>query len=495
MDNVTQRRSIKRILIVAIGISIFCLTTPAKGQDATAKPNIIFIMVDQMRPDHLIGPTTPNLSTLSEEGVRFIHNYTASPLCQPSRISIITGLYPSQTKIYGNQTGPLSDELRDNTFMNELQKAGYYTGFIGKHHYIDRYATGTNMIQADADEIKKYGFDYVVQVADIGEHIPNSNHSENVDDYIYYLRKKGLEKTYFDKITSGIRSGIHPLKSEDTEDGFIGLTARDFIDNYNKDAPFYLSVSFIGPHPPYVVPEEFISTKPEDTVAPIGSINNDATRLKRARYKDMISQLDFYVGKIVKSLKERGFSDNTVIIFTADHGDNLGDYGIWDKRYFYEQSAGVPLFISGKGIPGKDIRIGDIQSKALVSSLDIYPTIMNLAGVDISDRKLPGKNLLNIIKGNNEDLRGAVFSQLGTLVMIRTARWKMVFDPEEGGTYYLFNLINDPKELNNLAGVAGYEAITADLTKKLLSFYIGLDQSTQMKEQLRLQKVRVGTMN
>jgi len=495
MDNVTKRRSIQRTLIVVMGVSIFCLATAAKGQDTLAKPNIIFIMVDQMRPDHLIGPTTPNLSTLSEGGVRFIHNYTASPLCQPSRISIITGLYPSQTKIYGNQTGPLSDELRDNTFMNELQKAGYYTGFIGKHHYIDRYATGTNVIQADADEIKKYGFNYVVQVADISEHIPNSNHSENVDDYIYYLREKGLEKTYFDNIRSGIRSGIHPLKSEDTEDGFIGLTARDFIDNYNKNVPFYLSVSFISPHPPYVVPEEFISTKPEDTVAPLGGIDNKATRLKRARYKDMVSQVDFYVGKIIKSLKEREFSDNTVIIFTADHGDNLGDYGIWDKRYFYEQSAGVPLFISGKGIPGKDIRIGNIQSKALVSSLDIYPTIMNLAGVDISDRKLPGKNLLNIIKGNNEDLRSAVFSQLGTLVMIRTARWKMVFDPEEGGTYYLFNLINDPKELNNLAGVAGYESITADLTKKLLSFYIGLNQSTQMKEQLRLQKVRVGAMN
>ncbi len=489
LKNVIYIRLLSKLFIIAI-ISSFI--TPAIGQIGSSGPNIILIMVDQMRPDHLISAKTPNLTTLAESGVRFTHAYTAAPLCQPSRTSIITGLYPSQTKIYGNQTGPLSNDLRDNTFMNYLQKAGYYTALIGKHHYIDRYATGTNMVKTDEDEIKRYGFNSVVQVADISEHMPNSNHSENIDDYIYSLRKKGLEEKYFNNIQSGIKSGVHPLSSDDTEDGFIGLSACDFIQNYNKKQPFYLNVSFISPHPPYLAPESFINTKPEDTKPTVDGVDNQSTRERRARYRDMITHVDYYIGKIINSLKEKDLYKNTVIIFTADHGDNLGDHGIWDKRYFYEQSAGVPLLITGKGIPGKDIRIGDIQSKALVSTLDIYPTIMDLAGIDISTRDLPGINLLTTIRGRSEDLRNAVYSQLGTLVMIRTARWKMVFDPEEGGTYYLFNLINDPNELNNLAGVAGYESVTTNLTSRLLSFYVELDQSIQMKEQLRLQKVRTG---
>lgn len=470
---------------------LLIFTTPSNAQNKAKQPNIIFIMVDQMRPDYLIGSTNPHLTNLANSGVQFIHAYTASPLCQPSRTSIVTGLYPSQTKIYGNQTGPIDNDLRDQTFMKKLQENGYYTAFIGKHHYIDRYATGTNMVLEDEEEIQKYGFDRVIQVADIGEHIPSENKTENVDDYIYYLREKGLEKQYFDEIRNGIRDGIHPLKSEDTEDGFIGLKAVDFIENYDRSAPFYLGISFIGPHPPYVVPEEFARTASEQTRSPINAPSNPGLQKKRARYTDMITHIDHYIGKIVESLKQKGIYENTTLVFTADHGDNLGDHKIWDKRYFYESSAGVPMILSGSQIPGRDIRIGTIRSKALVSTLDIYPTILSLADIDVPD-PLPGKNLLDIIKGHPGNLRDAVYSQLGTLVMVRTARWKMVFDPEQGGTYYLFNLINDPQELNNLAGVAGYEMITAELTKKLLSFYIGLDQSTQMKEQLRLQKVRVG---
>src|SRR5690606_28992110 len=469
------------LLIASIGM----------GQSSQDRPNIIFIMVDHMRPDYLIGNKTPHLTNLARNGVEFIHAYTASPLCQPSRTSIITGLYPSQTGIYGNQTGPITDDLRDHTFMNVLKENGYYTSFIGKHHYIDRYAMGINMVVSDKTEVEKYGFDHVVQVADIGEHMPNPDHSENMDDYIYYLREKGLEETYFDNIRDGIKQGIHPLKADDTEDGFIGNQAIDFIQNYEQSKPFYLGISFIGPHPPYVVPEEWIRTDRESTRPVLEGDDNANLQLKRARYTDMITLIDHYIGKIVDALKDKGVFENTTIVFTSDHGDNLGDYGIWDKRYFYENSVGVPLVLSGGQVPGRDVRIGTIRSKALVSTLDIYPTILSLAGVDIPDH-IPGNDLMEVIHGDPYELRDAVYSQLGTLVMVRTARWKMVFDPEQGGAYFLFNLVNYPQEIHNLAGVAGYETVTATLTEILMSYYIGLYQSTQMKEQLRLQKVRVG---
>ncbi|WP_158872055.1 sulfatase family protein [Maribellus comscasis] len=481
----------KRINITSfflVGAIILSLSIPAGAQISQKKPNIILIQVDQMRPDHL--NQMPKLMTLAKDGVVFEHAYTAAPLCQPSRTSIITGLYPSRTKIYGNQTGPIHNDLRDETFMNHLQNAGYFTALIGKHHYIDRYAVGIDVTKEDKAEIGKYGIDYLVQCLDVGEHIPNNDNTENIDDYINYLKQKGLLEKYFNEVREGIRSGHHPLAPDDSEDGFIGLQAADFIKKYDKVEPFYLNVSFIGPHPPYMVPGE-VKTKPEDTKPPKLASPSSNTSRRRAVYADMCANIDHYIGNIIETLESKKYLDNTVILFVSDHGDNLGDYGIWDKRYFYEQSVGVPLVIYGKGVPGRNIRFGSVRSKALVSTLDIYPTILSVAGVDISDLDRPGKNLIEIAKGNPSALRSAVFSELGTCAMIRTASWKMVFDPEQGGTCYLFNLINDPEEKNNLSGMPGYEAITADLTSQLLSKYITNFQTTQGKEQIRLQKVRV----
>lgn len=467
---------------------LICFPVFLFARQNSGKPNIVLIQVDQMRPDHL--ERMPELMKLASDGVIFEHAYTAAPLCQPSRTSIITGMYPSQTKIYGNQTGPISDDLKNETFMNYLQKAGYYTALIGKHHYIDRYAMGMDVIKEDAEELKKYGVSYLVQCLDVGEHIPNSDNTENVDDYINYLKKKGLLDKYFKEVKEGIKSGHHPLDSDDSEDGFIGLQSVSFIDSYNKSMPFYLNVSFVGPHPPYMVSGEF-KTNPEETKPPVSALPNPNTGKRRAIYSDMCLHIDEYIGKIIEALQTKGYLDNTVILFVSDHGDNLGDYGIWDKRYFYEQSVGVPMVIYGKGISGRNVRFGSLRSKALVSTLDIYTTLLSVASVDISNLNKPGKNLIGIINNQSSAFRNAVFSELGTCAMIRTANWKMVFDPEQGGVCYLFNLINDAGEKNNLAGVSGYEQVTAELTELLLAKYITNFQSTQRKEQIRLQKVRV----
>lgn len=474
--------------IIFIGTSI---SVDAKNN--LEKPNIVLIQVDQMRPDHL--NKMPELMKLANDGVVFGHAYTASPLCQPSRTSIITGSYPSKTGIYGNQTGPISEEMRDNTFMNKLQGLGYYTALIGKHHYIDRYAVGINVVEEDEEEVKKYGFNYVVQCLDIMEHFPNKDKTENIDDYIYFLKKKGLYNEYVDEYRRMAANGLHPLPSEYTEDGFIGTKAEQFIMEFGGKAPFYLNVSFVGPHPPYVVPEEFKKTKPENTASPILATPNENLKKRRAVYADMCAHIDSYIGRIVKALDKKGFIDNTVLLFVSDHGDNLGDFGIWDKRYFYEQSAGVPLIIYGKGVPGYNVRFGSIKSNALVSTLDIYPTILSVAGKDIDDLDRPGKNLIETAKGHPSALHHAVFSELGTCAMVRTASWKLVFDPEQGGVCYLYNLINDPGEKNNLAGVAGYESITTELSSQLLSKYITNFQKTQGKEQIRLQRVRVRLIN
>ncbi len=456
-------------------------TKAVKNYDS---PNIILIMTDQFRPDHLSRKFTPNLYKLANEGVKFTNAYAPAPLCQPARNSIITGLYPSQTKICGNQSDPIKENLRNDTFMHHLQNSGYYTAMIGKHHYIDRYGVGLDVTKEDEKEVKKYGFDHVTQCLDVYEHW-----WYNQDDYIYYLREKDLEKKYMENIKSGISKGVHPLSADDTEDGYIANKAVEFIEKYEKDKPLYLNVSFIGPHPPYTHPGK-PTFKPMHTQEPLEAESTERLKEKRAHYANYCHHIDNYIGKLVDSLKQKGIYDDTVIIFTADHGDLLGDFGIWDKRYFYEQSVSVPLFMTGKAIQGGIRGNGPKESKALVSTIDLYPTILNIAGIKIPESERPGKNLMDILNNKSSAYREAVFSQLGTAAMIRTTRWKLVYDPEQGGICYLFNLVNDPGELKNLAGVAGYEEISAELTQHLLSYYIDLHQFTHIKEQQRLQKVR-----
>ena len=451
---------------------------------ARKRPNILLIMTDHFRRD-AIGEHTLNLNALAGAGVSFANAYCASPLCQPSRLSIATGLYPSQHGACGNQSPPIRTDYRDGTFMNRLRTAGYHTALIGKHHFIDRYGVGMD-VRRDDEELRRYGLDHVHQVVD------DSEHQHNDDEYTAYLDGKGLLDELRNRFGECSASGRHPFQEEDTVDGYVCRRSVEFIDSYDGDSPFYLNVGFLGPHPPYWFPGE-PTVDPESCRPPLGAPDSDAVRERRARYTERIRLLDLYVGRLVDALSAKDALSDTVVIFTSDHGDCLGDFGIWDKRYFYEQSCGVPLILAGPEIPVAERQNGAKVSKALVSHLDLYPTILRLAGVDYStERQRPGGDIVAMAAGAPGSLHHAVFAELATGMMIHTGGWKMVFDPEQGGIRYLFNLNRDPRELDNLAGVAGYEGISKTLVEGLLEHRIRLTQFTHAKEEQRLQRVRVG---
>lgn len=460
--------------------------------------NIILILTDHFRRDAL-GPSTPNLMSLAERGVQFANAYCASPLCQPSRASIITGKFPSQHGICGNQADPIHPDLRSSTFMSHLQRAGYYTALIGKHHYLDRFGIGMDVTDDD-EQIKGYGFDSVVQVVDDDEN------THNDDAYTHHLRKKGLLEKFrevFDELAWECKP--HPFAEEDTPDGFIGGRAVGLIENYDRDQPLYLNLSFIGPHPPYwhpgalqhdpeAMPEPL--GDPTDAAVQRGSVKYQAlslsTRENRAHYMDKCALIDRWVGKLMEALEKRRMLESTLIVFASDHGDNLGDFGIWDKRFFYEQSVGVPFIAAGPGVQGGDRRSGRRISKALVSLLDLYPTFLELAGAAIRhDHTFWGRSLGQLFRAEAGTQHPAVFSELATSVMIRSGSWKLVFDPEQGGITHLYNLARDPRELENLAGLPGYEAVTSRLIERILSHRIRLSQYTHGKEEKRLQRLRI----
>jgi len=448
------------------------------------KPNIVLIMTDHFRRD-AVGNSTPHLKALAARGVRFENAYCAAPLCQPSRCSIVTGMLPSQHGVCGNQNVPLGDDLRDDTFMHHLRKAGYFTALIGKHHYLDRYGVGMDVTEDD-DEIRHYGFDQVFQVVDDGEN------THNRDEYTKYLDKQGkLDEFLSVFATNAWSCKPHPFAADDTADGFIGANGIRFVEEYDRSRPFYLNLSFIGPHPPYWHPQ---SPRLDSfrVAPPIGVEDSDATRLRRAHYMEKCALIDDYVGRLVDTLEHCGLIENTVIIFTSDHGDNTGDYGIWDKRFYYEQSCGVPLIMAGPGIPHEERLNGPRVSKALVSHLDLFPTMLDLAGIAmLPDSNRTGVLLPRVARDEPGSGHAEIYAQLGTSVMIRIPNWKLVFDPQAGGVQQLFNLTVDPKELTNLAGVAGYEAITAELIARLLSQHIRLHQHTHVKEEQRVQRVHI----
>lgn len=448
-----------------------------------AEPNIILILTDHFRRD-AIGPGTPNLQALAADGTLFENTYCAAPLCQPARCSIITGMYPAQHGACGNQTPPIPDTLRDDTFMRHLQNAGYFTAMIGKHHYIDRYGLGVDL-RDDNDEIKRYGFDHVFQVVDDGENM------HNTDEYTAFLKAAGkLDKFRNALKETARRYSPHPFEEDETADGFIGTNGIRFVEEYNGKKPFYLNLSFIGPHPPLWHPDN-LQHDPEKMPPPRGVQDNPGDRDRRAHYMDKCALIDRYIGRLVTALKEKGIYENTVIIFTSDHGENAGDYGIWDKRFFYEQSCGVPLIMAGPGIPCQERMNGPRRSKALVSHLDLFPTILALAGATPEPTHArPGLDILPMLKDVPGSGHEEIHAQLGTAVMIRTGNWKLVFDPEAGGIQYFFNLAVDPDELENLAGVKGYEHVTADLMQRILSHRIRTTQFTHVKEEQRAQRVR-----
>ncbi|MDP6629399.1 MAG: sulfatase-like hydrolase/transferase [Kiritimatiellia bacterium] len=445
------------------------------------RPNIILILTDHFRRDTLRPDITPTLCQLAGSGTNFANAYSAAPLCQPARNSIITGMHPTATGICGNQSPPIDDSLRDDTFMNHLQNAGYYTAMIGKHHYIDRYGIGMD-VTADAEEIRKYGFDHVFQVNDDGENLHND------DEYTRWLADNGKLDQF--RATDAWATSRHPFPADETADGFIGVNGIRFVKDYKDDKPFYLNLSFIGPHPPFWHPAGF-DVDLDQATDPIGVKESGDVRERRTHYLAKCRLIDHYVAGLLQALEEREMRQNTVILFTADHGDCLGDFDIWDKRFFYEASVGVPLFVCGGQVESEARQNGARISKALVSHLDLYPTVLGLAGLDTEpDRRRPGRDLLRIARGADGGHKYVV-SELATAMMIRTGNWKLVFDPQAGGVQQLFNLVRDPDELDNLAGAAGYESITAQLVEKLLADKIRRSQFTHVKEEQRLQRAHI----
>ena len=486
----------------------------ADATDNTARPNILFVLTDQQRQDSMAcygndWITTPNLNSIAERSFVFENAYVTQPVCTPSRASIMTGLYPHAVGLHRNNI-PLP---ADCPTIAERISEDYYTGYFGKWHLGD-------------DMIRQHGFDEWVSVEDFHRVRATKREYRNVEaNYNDHLRKHGVEPPGMSRSYENWFATAN-LTEEQTQAYFLGDSAADFIRNHpdseHSGQPFMLYVSFFEPHPPYTGPLNDLYSPDDIDVGPAflkrpddssllnrlradyymaGNLNplgiddyhdltaEDGWKRLRAQYFANVTLVDRQVGKMLDALEATGQLDNTIIVFTSEHGEMAGDHGMLEKRSMYEEAAHVPLLIH---IPGSvpDQAGESHRIEGSISLVDLVPTLLDLSGtsddeqsasskllgdgfaptpssVDPSRWQMQGKSLAPVINGEADLNDNDVFVQwngmgdrnLGTPEINRMAsmHWRTVITPDRwklnlcpADQCELYDLNSDPHEMNNL---------------------------------------------
>lgn len=420
------------------------------------RPNILILMVDQFNgtlfPD---GPAdflqAPNLKKLAERTTRFSNTYTASPLCAPARASFMSGQLPRRTRVYDNAAEFTSDIP---TYAHHLRRAGYYTCLSGKMHFV-----GPDQLHGFEERLTTD-----IYPADFGWTPDYTKPGERID-------------WWYHNLGSVTGAGIAEITNQLEYDDEVAYNATRKIYDLARaqdDRPWCLTVSFTHPHDPYVARRkhwDLYNDVPElePRVAPIPHDEQDPhsqrlmlasdyaafdvkpENVRRARqgYFASISYVDEKIGEILDVLERTRQVENTIVVFLSDHGDMLGERGMWFKMSFMEGSARVPLMIAAPGLPA-----GRIDRP--VSTLDVVPTLAALAGVDLGE-VLPwtdGEDLAPLARGDGNrspvPMEYAAEGSYSPIVGLRDGAYKLTLcdlDPP-----MLFNVEDDPDELNNLAG-------------------------------------------
>lgn len=421
----------------------------------TAQPNILILMVDQLNgllfPD---GPAeflhVPHLRQLARRSTRFSRCYTASPLCAPARAAFMSGQLPSRTGVYDN-AAEFSSEIP--TYAHYLRNLGYQTILSGKMHFV-----GPDQLHGFEQRLTTD-----IYPADFGWTPDYRKPDERVDWWYHNL----------DSVANAGTAEITNQMEYDDEVAFQAGAKLYDLARGQDSRPWAMTVSFTHPHDPYVARPRFFTLyhgidelEPRHPAPPQGgedphtrrllnacladdySLTRQQIRTARQAYFANISYIDEKIGGLLDILNRCGMAENTLIVFTSDHGDMLGERGLWFKMSFFEGASRVPLMISAPQMPA-----GRVDSP--VSTLDVLPTLVELAGGRPIDAAaaLDGVSLVGVAAGNKE--RGVVYSEyaaegtVAPMVSVREGDWKLNLcraDPPQ-----LFNLADDPDERHNLA--------------------------------------------
>ena len=476
----------------------------------TDQTNILLIMTDQQRWDTLgcYGAPmcrTPNIDQLAAQGVRFSTAFTPTSPCSPARAALFTGLFPHKNHVLGNG-GTLNPEVPN--LASELGKAGYNLGYAGKWH-VDR-AKVPSEYGFEGKDFPGYGYP---PTHGFIEGLRYMQHYQMPPHYNNYIAEKGLKPPKVLEAMYGDNPGkqnqeMYALQSGDIEGNFETMVSDFTIDLLRQfatsqeandnDKPFFIWTNFWGPHTPCLVPEPYYSMYnaadiPEEPnfretwehkpdvhrlyarLWGLEEKNWDEWREIVASYWGYVTMIDDLVGRILHELKVLGLDDNTLVVFTTDHGDQMGSHKMIEKGCFaYEETWRLPLIASHPGCeePGS-------VSDELVYLHDLFPTFLDLAGAqqpDVPDSQSILSNVMGQNTSTDRDSLYGIFTRHlfpAPFRFVRTRTHKLVYNLVGKGE--LYDLVNDPGELNNLFGQPEAADIQADLLARLREHMVQLD--------------------
>lgn len=495
-----------------------------------AKPkNILFIMFDQLRWDYLscYGHPhlhTPNIDKLAQKGVRFDRAYIQSPLCGPSRMSTYTGRYVHS---HGASWNNIPLKVGEQTMGDHLRDAGMDCWLIGKTH-MKADTAGMKRLGIDPNSVigrrvAECGFDVFERDDGMRPEGPEGLYDEDgALKYNEYLRSKGYESDnpWHDYANSAIDDEGNVLsgwflknndlpaniREEDSETPYMTRRGIEFIEAQG-DKPWCCHLSYIKPHWPYIAPEPYASMYgPEHFLPPVRnnseretdhplyrgfqqspiakSMSLDEPRNKvLGAYMGLIKQIDDQMGVLFNWLEDTDRMKDTMIVLTSDHGDFLGDHWLGEKTFFYDSSIKIPLIIYDPS-EDADATRGTV-SDDLVECIDFAPTFVDVAGGDSTklDHILEGKSLLPLLRGGaapDRDFvvceydfsaspvasRQGIHPREARMMMVADKEWKLIHF-QSGHRPMLFNLKDDPNELNDLGNCPEHADILSELYAKL----------------------------
>ncbi len=459
-------------------------------------PNILLIQADQMA-----GPAlpmyghnvvkTPFLQQLAEKGTTFLNAYSNNPVCAPSRFSMMSGQLSSRIGAFDNAS---EFPAAVPTFAHYLRDLGYKTCLSGKMHFV-----GPDQLHGFEERLTTD-----IYPSDFGW---TSDWSQT--DYPFAPSVMSLRGV--------VEAGLCKRSLQLDYDDEVAFTSVKKLYDYARDSdnqPFFLTASFTHPHNPFTITQEYWDRYAHDEIdlpsVPFipfeerdpwsqryyhlirqdeHDVDDDVIRTARHAYYGMISYVDDQVGRLMNALHDTGFADNTIVIFTADHGEMMGERGMWYKFNPYEWAVRVPLIISAP----QALR-GHVEKRG-VSLLDLLPTFLDAA----TDGNPPalidpvdGHSLASLLHNDDPDWQDDVMMEFtgegiySPCLMLRKNGFKYVYCEDDPGM--LFDLDNDPKELNNLCGNSEYVSVEKDMLDDILNRWepVAMKQEIIRSQQRRL---------
>jgi iduronate 2-sulfatase len=459
------------LILLTLSFSINLFAQPSQ------KPNVLFIIADDLTATAVSAYEnkackTPNIDKLASEGVQYSKAYCQYPVCGPSRASFMSGYYPNATTTFGYVSGRENIGPERKTWSQLFKENGYYTARVSKIYHMGvpiDIETGSNGQDDEASWDERYNSQGPEWTAKGEAELVQSNPDRTIE------RKGGNVMTI---VKADGNDMVH-------SDGKTAQKASALIREH-KNEPFFIAVGFVRPHVPFVAPRPYFDPYPHTEVnlpqkvagdwhdiperginyvtSVNGKMDEEQEKKAIAAYYASVAYMDAQVGKVLATLEQEGLSDNTIVVFTSDHGFHLGEHQFWMKVSLHEESARVPLIIK---VPGKKPAI----CHSFAELVDLYPTISELAGL-VTSGNLQGKSLVKTLDKPNKKVRDMVFSvsQGGKTFLLRTDDWAFIqYNEDASAGMELFDMNKDPKQYTNLASNPEYSKIVSTFQGKLKS--------------------------